>query len=540
MFPIVGFNERVSSLWDDDRLTANLLALACAWSVILVVWLGFRYGFHFSLAQFRRWIRWPWFDGLAPQLEDRGQLVLWWIAVASTALSASGGIVYHVIGGDIQQELESLYAGMTPQSAARVCVQSGLTAILMFVLWFSWKGVAGQVGGLLAGIQRKLEICGEEGEKLLSQAEWTATVSAKIALLLGSLALGGSLWSQWPAVKPGVMFGVRVTFILAGTRCLLLFSRAIAVPCYGWGERTLSRTWFRHYWEQLVRLGPLGHKCFEMAISITATIHAVNEFDFIQLIAHSGSKIVACIGLYFGTRVLIEFLQVLLNESFGLYHPEPRTSQQARTLVPLLHSMLQYVTYFGALIYALKIWELPTEPIVAGAGIIGLAVGLGAQNLVNDVVSGLFILFENQYLVGDYIEIGNARGVVEAVAVRHTQIRDDQGKLHLIPNGQIKEVISHSKGFMQAVVEVHIPAGANVEHYLWAMKEAGKKLKQSHPEVLSETQIQGALPLGNEASVARALTKVKPGTNWVIENEYRRLLKPLLESSPSVILPRAA
>src|SRR5437870_12878427 len=89
---------------------------------------------------------------------------------------------------------------------------------------------------------------------------------------------------------------------------------------------------------------------------------------------------------------------------------------------------------------------IDTRPILAGVSILGLAVGLGAQSLVTDVVSGFFILFENQYLVGDYIQVGDAVGVVEAVGIRVTHIRDGQGKVYIIPNGQLKVVVSYSKG----------------------------------------------------------------------------------------------
>src|SRR5205807_5871660 len=136
-----------------------------------------------------------------------------------------------------------------------------------------------------------------------------------------------------------------------------------------------------------------------------------------------------------------------------LYREDDAADQKARTLVPLLSSISQYVFYFGSALAMLK--ELGLEsyvtPILAGAGILGLGVGLGAQSLVTDVVSGFFILFESQYLVGDFVEIGGAAGTVEAVGIRVTEIRDSYGKLHIIPNGQIKNVVNYSKSYVNAV-----------------------------------------------------------------------------------------
>src|SRR5207342_3255972 len=146
---------------------------------------------------------------------------------------------------------------------------------------------------------------------------------------------------------------------------------------------------------------------------------------------------------------------------FGLYKGGKVKSQKERTLVPLLHSTCQYVLYFGAGVAMLRALDVDTTPILAGAGILGLGVGLGAQSLVTDVVSGFFILFETQYLVGDYVQVGDAAGIVEEVSLRVTKIRDGKGKLYIIPNGQIKGVVSYSKGYVNAVVEVKMPSGSD-------------------------------------------------------------------------------
>src|SRR5207245_7842934 len=125
----------------------------------------------------------------------------------------------------------------------------------------------------------------------------------------------------------------------------------------------------------------------------------------------------------------------LINEAFGMYDDERSLDQKGQTLVPLLQSICQYTLYFGSGVIMLGVLGVDTRPILAGAGILGLAGGLGAQSLVTDVVSGFFILFENQFLVGDYVKIGEAAGTVEEVGMRVTKIRDWHGKLHIIPNG---------------------------------------------------------------------------------------------------------
>jgi small conductance mechanosensitive channel len=159
---------------------------------------------------------------------------------------------------------------------------------------------------------------------------------------------------------------------------------------------------------------------------------------------------------------------------------------------------------------------------------------------VNDVVSGFFILFESQYLVGDYVQIGDACGIVEAVGIRSTQIRDAQGKLYIIPNGQIKGIVSFSKGYVNAVVDVKVPAGEDLERVFRAMSEAGKRLRLAHKEVLADTVIQGLVELGTSEMTVRAVTKVYPGRHVVMQNEYRRVLKQIFDEARQSAVRAAA
>lgn len=208
--------------------------------------------------------------------------------------------------------------------------------------------------------------------------------------------------------------------------------------------------------------------------------------SFIAFVAHFGHGIVQCIGVFFGTRVVIEVMHVFINEAFGMYRDDRVTEdQKGQTLVPLLESLAQYVLYFGSVLMMLRVFEVDTTPILAGAGVIGLAVGLGAQNFVTDLVSGFFILFENQYLVGDFVQIGYAVGKVEAINIRCTQIRDESGKLVYIPNGQIKTVVNFSKGYVNAIVDIKAPTTQSLDQIMRDMAEAGKRLRDRRREVLA-------------------------------------------------------
>ena len=152
--------------------------------------------------------------------------------------------------------------------------------------------------------------------------------------------------------------------------------------------------------------------------------------------------------------------------------PKNLTEEQRKrrqTLIPLARSLLKYLVYFCAVISILKLLNIDPGPILAGAGILGIALGLGAQALINDIVCGFFILFENYYLVGDYIEAGREEeriieGIVEAIELRTTRIRHPSGQLQIISNGEIGSIVNYSKDYIYATVEISLSYQCNLEH----------------------------------------------------------------------------
>jgi small conductance mechanosensitive channel len=111
-----------------------------------------------------------------------------------------------------------------------------------------------------------------------------------------------------------------------------------------------------------------------------------------------------------------------------------------------------------------------------------------------------------------------------------TKIRDGHGKLHIIPNGQIKGVITYSKGYVNAVVDVKMPSGSDLEGLFRAMQEAGRRLRAAHNQVLADTEVHGLVEWGTSDMTVRAVTRVKPGSHGVMESEYRRLLKQVFDA----------
>jgi len=283
-------------------------------------------------------------------------------------------------------------------------------------------------------------------------------------------------------------------------------------------------------YSQLRPLVPLLKRCLEYAIYAEMLAMAIDRVEPFAFLATYGPIAVKLIGIVFLSRVLIEITQLAISEML-LHDPQMTDFQSKRrqTFVPLVESCLKYLIYFGAGIAILYTINVDPAPILAGAGIVGLAVGLGAQNLLNDLVCGFFILFENYYLVGDYINLGEVEGTVEAIELRTTRIRHQNGQLCIIRNGEINNVINYSKEYVYAEVAVGVAYDEQLDRVYKIIESIGLQLKENHPEVLAPTIVEGLEEFGNFHLLVRTITKVKPGKHLQIQRRLRQMIKEAFE-----------
>lgn len=283
--------------------------------------------------------------------------------------------------------------------------------------------------------------------------------------------------------------------------------------------------WLRFY-DHVRVLIPLLRRCLEYIVYATIATLVILQMDFIAQLAKYGPLIVQVIGIFFLGRVAIELANLAVDRSMGNSTEENEADEQRRlTLTPLIKSILKYLIYFSVGVMILKTFQIDPTPILAGAGILGIVVGLGAQPLINDIVSGFFILFENIYLVNDFIETGNARGRVEAIDIRSTRIRGADGELHILRNGQIGEVINYSKQFAYAVVEVGVDYDSDLDHVYTVLSEVGKKIHQQQQDVVQPTEVEGLVKFGSSELMIRTSTRVKPGKHLAIARVLRKMIK---------------
>ncbi|WP_305084228.1 mechanosensitive ion channel family protein, partial [uncultured Clostridium sp.] len=200
----------------------------------------------------------------------------------------------------------------------------------------------------------------------------------------------------------------------------------------------------------------------------------------------------------------------------------------ALTIGEVLKSVLKYTVYIigiGSMLYDI-LAKIPVALVSAG----GFAIGLGAQSLVKDIINGFFILFEDQYGVGDHVTIGQYSGIVESIGIRTTILRDFTGDLHLVPNGSVLEVTNHSRGDIRFIVDVEIAYEENVDSAIEVIKKTNELFEEKHKSKLrGEIEVLGVLSLNASGITIRIIGRAEPLSQWEMERELRKDIKLALD-----------
>ena len=211
-----------------------------------------------------------------------------------------------------------------------------------------------------------------------------------------------------------------------------------------------------------------------------------------------------------------------------------RRRQRAETVGSILRSITSFAVLGLAFVLILGELGINLAPIIAGAGIVGVALGFGAQNLVKDFLSGIFMVLEDQYGVGDIIDVGEASGTVEAVGLRVTRLRDVYGTAWYVRNGEIVRVGNKSQGYAQVVLDVPLSHRADLDRAGAIMKATADELWQDEEwqdVVLDEPQYLGVEQITADAVVLRLTVKTRPGEQWRVGRELRRRIKERFDAA---------
>ncbi|MCD7035293.1 mechanosensitive ion channel family protein [Metabacillus sp. GX 13764] len=199
------------------------------------------------------------------------------------------------------------------------------------------------------------------------------------------------------------------------------------------------------------------------------------------------------------------------------------------TMVKLLENILTYVVYFVALMMILETLTINVTSLVAGAGIVGLAIGFGAQNLVRDIITGFFIIFEDQFSVGDYIKVNAFEGTVEEIGLRTTKIKSWTGELHILPNGSISEVTNFSLHNSTAVVDFNVSYESDVTEVERLVEDLLRVLPAKYEDMVSMPELLGVQNFGASEIVMRVVCETAPMRHWYVGRMIRKEIKLMLD-----------
>ncbi len=233
--------------------------------------------------------------------------------------------------------------------------------------------------------------------------------------------------------------------------------------------------------------------------------------------------VLAIIALRLSTVISKRVFQIL---------PRDQSDEEHKKRADTLGSVVKYVLNIVILLvmFMMVLGELGIEigPIIAAAGVLGLAVGFGAQNLVKDVIGGFFILLEDQIRVGDVVRVAGKSGLVEKINLRMTILRDMAGNVHYIPNGEINTVTNMTKDFSRYVFEVGVAYREDVDEVIEVLKQLDEELRNDpdySDDIIEPLEVLGLDQFGDSAVIIKARTTTKPIKQWSVGREFNRRMK---------------
>src|SRR5215831_10261073 len=257
--------------------------------------------------------------------------------------------------------------------------------------------------------------------------------------------------------------------------------------------------------------------------------------DLIRFARYDLPKLMAILLVAF---ILIRLLSVVTRKMVEFskrtsLHPAVR-AQQVGTVVGMVRSVGIFVILLVTLLQALRAVGIDVAPLLASAGIAGLAIGFGAQTLVKDVINGFFILAENQFEIGDQVRVAGVQGAVEEITMRRTVLRDVDGTVHVVPNGAIQIVSNMTRDWTQVTLHVAVDYSENSDRVIKALREVAQEFYNDaafREDVVAEPEVPGIERVTGQEVDYLMLVKVRPGRQYAVARELRRRIKDCFEKN---------
>lgn len=282
--------------------------------------------------------------------------------------------------------------------------------------------------------------------------------------------------------------------VLKGSASLAIGAIALLFLLESWGLEAFA--WFGH--------GKLGNRLISSIVSITLTITLA--------------------------LVIWEGINAAIHRHLERLSRDAKAAQSARvrTLLPMLRTALLAVILIFVVLSVLTEIGVNVAPLIAGAGVVGIAVGFGSQRLVQDVITGIFLLLEDAVAVGDVVQLGGLSGVVEHLSIRSIKLRAVDGSLHIIPFSTVTSVTNQTRDFAFAVIDVNVDYGEDTDHVAKTLREIAVEMRQDQrwrPVIRDDLDVMGVDKLGDSGVVIRVRLKTEPSQRWAVAREMNRRIK---------------
>ena len=252
----------------------------------------------------------------------------------------------------------------------------------------------------------------------------------------------------------------------------------------------------------------------------------IHKIITVELAVEYLIKAIEIIIILLASRLIIKIGNKFINDIINRKKSKSENRRKLDTIQTLLKSILRYSTYFFAGMLILSIINIPISSLLAGAGIVGVALGFGAQNLVKDIINGFFVLFEDQFGVGDYVKIAGVEGIVEEIGLRTTTLRSFSGEINILPNSQIERVTNYSVGNMRVMIDVGVDYKESPKRIINILDELCDEISQEKNKIITEgPDVLGVQDFASSSMVIRIWAMVRPMEQWQIERFIRKRIK---------------
>lgn len=259
------------------------------------------------------------------------------------------------------------------------------------------------------------------------------------------------------------------------------------------------------------------------ALKLNVFQHYIENFDWdkaISSLLQSVSSLILVTILFFIVNFVGKRLIRRGFESQKKSGKQHLSENRKATIFTLSQNIFHYAMLFFYLYAVLSILGIPVGTLITGAGILSVALGLGAQGFVTDIVTGFFILLEEQFSVGEYVKLGDVQGTIHAIGLRTTQILGDDGTLHFVPNRSITIVSNFSRNDMRALIDIRVDPNKDISQMEKIIEQVNEKLTPKYSEITVQPQVLGTVDLGNGTLVVRVTLYTKNGAQGAIQRDF--------------------